>query len=531
MNRKHENFPRENIVGVGKQSDQEIFSSVLKHWRKRIGYCSIVAAVPALLASHLPAARSEGADKPKPIVPRPAPRILDQLNITANKRALLKRQSSFRLPHQKGAADTSSPVASADQCPGRVIPGGAYTASAPFVTSGDTTDADDTVTAVPSYYYYNYSAQGPDHIYSFTLTGRGSNPEIDVSTTSAAYRPMVYVLIGDNGGCPAGTANFARNATFVDDSRWGSRNAVSLNNWAVNHLPLNVPIYLFVDSSLNDAQGAGPYTVRMQDVTVGCSNSIDCTDFFVRQQYRDFLNREPDADGFNFWMNQIMRCGADPQCVDAMRINDSGAFFLSVEFQESGYLVYRFNKAAYGNLPGAPVPMRLSDFLPDAQQVGKDVVVNQAGWQSVLENNKQAFAGAFVQRPQFVATYATSLSPESYVDTLFANTGVTPTADDRTAAINEFGGATNTGDIAARGRALRRVAENSTLRQQEFNRAFVLMQYFGYLRRNPNDAPDNNFDGYNFWLDKLNSFNGDFNQAEMVKAFIASTEYRKRFGL
>ena len=135
-----------------------------------------------------------------------------------------------------------------------------------------------------------------------------------------------------------------------------------------------------------------------------------------------------------------------------------------------------------------------------------------------------------MQRSQFAGTYPTTLSPESFVDSLFANAGVTPTTDDRTAAINEFGGGTDTNDAAARARALLRVAENSTLAQQEFNRAFVLMQYFGYLRRNPNDAPDNNFDGFNFWLDKLNSFNGDFIQAEMVKAFISSSEYRKRFG-
>jgi len=83
--------------------------------------------------------------------------------------------------------------------------------------------------------------------------------------------------------------------------------------------------------------------------------------------------------------------------------------------------------------------------------------------------------------------------------------------------------------LAARARALRRGAENSSLVQQEFNRAFVLMQYFGYLRRNPNDAPDTNFDGYNFWLNKLNQFNGDFVQAEMVRAFIDSSEYRRRF--
>ncbi len=126
----------------------------------------------------------------------------------------------------------------------------------------------------------------------------------------------------------------------------------------------------------------------------------------------------------------------------------------------------------------------------------------------------------------------TTRTPAQFVDVLFANAGVTPSTSDRTAAINEFGFGTamNTADMAARGRALRRVAENSTLHQQEFNSAFVLMQYFGYLRRNPNDAPDTNFDGYNFWLGKLNQFNGNFVNAEMVKAFIVSGEYKQRFG-
>src|SRR5882672_11000987 len=102
------------------------------------------------------------------------------------------------------------------------------------------------------------------------------------------------------------------------------------------------------------------------------------------------------------------------------------------------------------------------------------------------------------------------MSSEQFVDALFANAGVTPSASDRTAAINEFAFAATTNDVAARARALRRVAENSTVAQQEFNRAFVLMQYFGYLRRNPNDAPDSDFTGYNFWLTKLNTFNGDY---------------------
>jgi len=113
---------------------------------------------------------------------------------------------------------------------------------------------------------------------------------------------------------------------------------------------------------------------------------------------------------------------------------------------------------------------------------------------------------------------------------LFTNAGFTPSTADRNAAIAEFGAAKDISDIAARARVLRDVADNPTFIQQEFNRAFVLMDYFGYLRRNPNDYPDSDHSGYDFWLTKLNQFNGDYQKAEMVKAFIASAEYRNRFG-
>jgi hypothetical protein len=80
-----------------------------------------------------------------------------------------------------------------------------------------------------------------------------------------------------------------------------------------------------------------------------------------------------------------------------------------------------------------------------------------------------------------------------------------------------------------RAQVLRAVAEDQDLRSAEFNRAFVLMQYFGYLRRNPNDPHDPDYSGYEFWLTKLNQFNGNFANAEMVKAFVTSGEYRQRF--
>ena len=260
-------------------------------------------------------------------------------------------------------------------------------------------------------------------------------------------------------------------------------------------------------------------------------NPIDDPSLFVRQQYLDFLAREPDATGLAFWVSQLTACGNDADCVAAKRVDVSAAFFLSIEFQQTGYLAYRTYKASYGNLPFAPVPIRLSEFLDDSQGLSRGLIVGQNGWEQVLESNKQVFFADFVTRSRFATAYPANLTPAQFVDALFSTAGVTPSPADRTAAINEFGVATNTSDTSARARSLRRVAENSTLAQQEFNKAFVLMEYFGYLRRNPNDPPDNNFDGYSFWLAKLNQFNGDFVKAEMVKAFINSAEYRRRFAV
>jgi hypothetical protein len=260
-------------------------------------------------------------------------------------------------------------------------------------------------------------------------------------------------------------------------------------------------------------------------------NPLDTTVYFVRQQYVDFLGREPDEAGLNFWVNNIESCGSDAPCREAKRIDTSAAFFLSIEFQETGYLVYRMYATAYGDKPGSPVPLERSDFGTDAAAISNGVVVLKSGWETVLENNKHAYAALFVQRPRFVSAYPGELTPTEFVDRLFTSAGVTPSVSERAAAINEFRAAATSVEVAARGRALRRVAENGKLVEQEFNQAFVLMEYFGYLRRNPSDAPERTLDyaGYNFWLSKLNTFNGNFRNAEMVKAFLSSIEYRERF--
>jgi hypothetical protein len=81
------------------------------------------------------------------------------------------------------------------------------------------------------------------------------------------------------------------------------------------------------------------------------------------------------------------------------RINVSAAFFVSIEFQQTGFLVYKMYEAGFGLPSGSPVPVRREDFMPDTRTIGNGVIVNQQGWEAVLEANKNAFALAFVQRP------------------------------------------------------------------------------------------------------------------------------------
>jgi hypothetical protein len=282
-------------------------------------------------------------------------------------------------------------------------------------------------------------------------------------------------------------------------------------------------------------------TIADNDTTAG-ANPIDQADFFVRQHYLDFLNRTPDQSGLNFWTNQIVSCGSDAACIEVRRINVSAAFFLSIEVQQTGYLVERMYKTSYGDATGTSqiggshqifVPVvRANEFLADTQRVGRGVVVGQTGWETVLENNKQAYLLEFVQMSRFITAFPTSMTPAQFVDKLNNNAGGVLSVTERQTAINLFGNAATTTNVTARAQALRQVAEDQDLYNAEFNRAFVLTEYIGYLRRNPNDAPESTLDysGYDFWLGKLNQFNGDYIAAEMVKAFISSGEYRQRFG-
>jgi serine protease AprX len=240
------------------------------------------------------------------------------------------------------------------------------------------------------------------------------------------------------------------------------------------------------------------------------ANPVDVSEFFVRQHYLDFLGREPDESGFNFWSDQILECGGDADCSERRRINVSAAYFLSIEFQQTGGLVDGLYRASYDRRPF------YAEFIPDTEIVARDVIVGRGDWARQLESNKQAFVDAWVQRAAFRAVYD-GLANDAFVDTLISHTGANFNGD-RNALVS---GLTN--DTLTRAGVLRQVVENDGFTRAKLNQMFVMMEYFGYLRRDPDES------GYAFWLNKLSEFNGNFERAEMVKAFLVSGEYRDRF--
>ncbi|HBB87941.1 MAG TPA: hypothetical protein DC047_10030 [Blastocatellia bacterium] len=266
-------------------------------------------------------------------------------------------------------------------------------------------------------------------------------------------------------------------------------------------------------------------------------NPLDNSDarFFVREHYLDFLNREPDQSGLDFWSHEISNCGSNQSCIAIKRINVSAAFFLSIEFQQTGYLAERMYRAAYGEFDGTStylgthtlkVPIiKFNEFLVDGQQIGRGVVFGAPGAEQLLESNKVAYANDFVSRTRFTTAFPVGMTPFQFINALNSNAGNPLSTAERDQLVSDL-----TLGAKTRAQVLRAVAEDPDLVNAEKNKAFVLMQFFGYLRRDPNSGQDTDHTGYDFWLTKLLQFNGNFIQAEMVNAFITSIEYRQRFG-
>ncbi len=265
--------------------------------------------------------------------------------------------------------------------------------------------------------------------------------------------------------------------------------------------PYVIPSYTSENASLSLTNA-----VEITYIPRNVINPLENNFFFVSQHYRDFLNREPDPGGLAYWSDQINTCGNDALCLIRRRVGVSAAFFIELEFQRTGSFVYRSFKGGLGRKPV------YAEFTADRPQIVEG---------PNLEQTKQAYMLAFVQRPEFVNKYNTSNDVNSFVTALInniqQNSGVTLASGPLITAYNTGS------DIAhSRSFAVRAAIDDTTFQNAEFNPAFVLMQYFGYLGRDIDQA------GYNFWLDVLNNrVPGNFQG--MVCAFLTSAEYQHRF--
>jgi hypothetical protein len=244
------------------------------------------------------------------------------------------------------------------------------------------------------------------------------------------------------------------------------------------------------------------------DVPESVTNPIDDAGNFVREHYHDFLNREGDAGGQAFWTSRITACGNDAACIQRQRIGVSAQFFIEQEFQQTGFYVYRTYKGALGRRP------TYVEFMTDRSQL-------QAN--PSLDAEKVAYSMDFVQRAEFIAKYPLTLNGPSFVDALIQNVQ-TNSGVDLTTRRNELLAAYNAGSdqTDSRARTLRTLVDHNDFKSAEYNRGFVLAQYFSYLRREPDTT------GYNFWLNVLNNNPSAFRA--MVCNFITSAEYQDRFG-
>ncbi len=288
--------------------------------------------------------------------------------------------------------------------------------------------------------------------------------------------------------------------------------AIPLTDDAYLEGPETFSVALSNFDGANIVTAAATFTIVDNDTGPPLANPIDGAQFFARQHYADFLNRVPDTAGLDYWTSQINQCGADANCVNQRRIGVSAAFFIELEFQETGFVVYRLHRAAFGARL-APDQTRANVTY---QQFALDRSQLTGG--PGLAASTQAFAGRFVQRAAFLAVYPAVLTNDEFVNRLFDTASLNGPQFDaaRRAEIDAM-----SNQSRSRAQVLLNLINLTAFSQRERNPAFVLMQYFGYLRRDPDQG------GYDFWLSTLqqqpNNFSG------MVCAFLTSEEYQKRF--
>jgi hypothetical protein len=186
--------------------------------------------------------------------------------------------------------------------------------------------------------------------------------------------------------------------------------------------------------------------------------------------------------------------------------------YLLGQYRSWSQAVYRFYVASYGQMP------RYTEFLPDVELIGRGVVASSLDEQTKLEDNLSQFAERWVENAKFRTLYK-STTNERLVDELTANARLTLAPAERAAFIDKL----NSGTLT-RGQVLLAVVKNPDFAEREAKRSLVLLHYFGYLHRNPDDPPDKNLDGFNYWLREV-EVSGE--TGRLSRAFMASGEFQE----
>ena len=357
-----------------------------------------------------------------------------------------------------------------------------------------------------------------DRATAIAVTPAG-NAYVTGFTESSNFPTATAVQISNGGGADAfvtklnGTGNGIVYSTYLGGS--GNDNFANTTTFSGN-IALDVNLNAYVTgftasanfptaSPLQPANAGGAsdaFIARISDI-----NPLDDPQFFVRQHYLDFLQREPDPGGLAYWTNEITKCGGDIACVNDRRIRVSAAFFFSDEFQQSGGFVYRLYRGTLGRDP------TFSEFSADRSKLigGPD-----------LAANKEALAREFITRQEFVNKYPGAEFIGPLVDTA-RNASGAPLSALESYLRQDYStcSGSNLPDVC-KARVVQLLGDYTEFAQAVFNRAFVLMEYFGYLRRDADQG------GYAFWLDVLNNREPN-NYLGMVCSFITSAEYQLRF--
>jgi hypothetical protein len=349
---------------------------------------------------------------------------------------------------------------------------------------------------------------------SYSFAEGAGHGDVIVTRTGDISRPMTidYQTSDQSGVTPCQTLN-----TGISSDRCDYATATGSLRFEAGEQQKTIPLVIVNDAyvegaeqlsiKLSNPQGAvlgsvetATITLTDDDAQLAAQNPIDDSDFFIRQQYIDFLGREPEEAGFQFWKARMTNtCPAGQQCD---RIDTAIRFFGSDEFKERGYFVYVFYHASLGRRP------TYAEWIMDVSKLNgaKTIAEQQAA--------RDEFIREFINRQEFMNLYNGSQTGDAFVNALIQKSGVTPASKQQ--LIDNYA-------AAGRAQTLKAFIETAEVQAAFADRGFVTMLYFGLLRR------DAEAGGFDFWIQKLNDTNHDYRF--LIGGFLQSDEYRFRYAL